>query len=74
VSKSFKHINPRKAAGPDGIPSRILIACVDQLTGVFTDIFNLFIYPSVVSTCFKMSTIVTVPKKIKLSDLNDYRP
>ena len=41
VSKTFKRVNPRKAAGPDGIPSRVLRACADQLAGVFTDIFNL---------------------------------
>ena len=31
VSKTFKRVNPRKAAGPDGIPSRFLRACTDQL-------------------------------------------
>ena len=41
VSKTFKRVNHRKAAGPDGIPSRVLRACVDQLAGVFTGIFNL---------------------------------
>ena len=41
VSKTFKRVNPRMAAVPYGIPSRILRACADQLAGVFTDIFNL---------------------------------
>ncbi|CDQ58637.1 unnamed protein product [Oncorhynchus mykiss] len=63
--------NPRKAAGPDGIPSRALRACADQLAGVFTDIFNQSLSQSVVPTCFKRATIVPVPKKAKL---NDYRP
>ena len=40
MSKTFKRVNPRKAAGPDGIPIRVLRACADQLAGVFTDIFN----------------------------------
>ena len=40
VSKTFKRVNPRKAADPDGIPSRVLRACADQLAGVFMDIFN----------------------------------
>ena len=38
MSETFKRVNPRKAAGPDGIPSRALRACADQLAGVFTDI------------------------------------
>lgn len=29
VIKTFKHVNPRKAAGPDGILSRVLRACAD---------------------------------------------
>uniref|UniRef100_A0A8C7MZF5 Reverse transcriptase domain-containing protein n=1 Tax=Oncorhynchus kisutch TaxID=8019 RepID=A0A8C7MZF5_ONCKI len=74
VSKTFKRVNPRKAAGPDGIPSRALRACADQLAGVFTDIFNQSLYQSAVPTCFKRATIVPVPKKAKVTELNDYRP
>ena len=31
VSKSFKCVNLRKVAGPDGIPTRVLRVCADQL-------------------------------------------
>jgi hypothetical protein len=41
VSKTFKRVNPRKATGPDDIPSCVLRACIEQLAGVFTDMFNL---------------------------------
>ena len=68
VSKTFKCVNPRKAAGPDGNPRRILRACADLLAGVFTDIFNQSLSQSVVPT------IVPVPKKPKVTELNDYRP
>ncbi|CDQ96003.1 unnamed protein product, partial [Oncorhynchus mykiss] len=71
VSKTFKRVNPRKAAGPGGIPSRGLRACSDQLAGVFTDIFNQSLSQSAVPTCFKRATTVPVPKKAKL---NDYLP
>ena len=73
VSKTFKRVNPRKTAGPDGIPSRVLRACADQLAGVFTDIFNQSLPQSAVPTCFKWATIVPVPKKAKGTNLNDYR-
>ena len=63
VSKTFKHVNPRNAAGPDGIPSRVLRACADQLTGVFMDIFNQSLSQSAVPICFKRAPIVPVPKK-----------
>ena len=50
VSKTFKRVNPREAAGPDDIPSRVLRAKADQLAGVFTDIFNLSLSQSAVPT------------------------
>ncbi len=60
--------------GPDGIPGHVLRACAFQLAGVFTDIFNLSLSLSVVPLCFKKSTIVPIPKKNKITCLNDWRP
>jgi hypothetical protein len=74
VSKTFKHVNPRNADGPDGTPTLVLRACADQLAGVFMDMFNLSLSQSAAPTCFKMTTIVPVPKKAKVTELNDYRP
>ena len=70
VSRTFKQVN--KAAGPDGLPGRVLRACGDQLAGVFTDIFNISLIESVIPTCFKQTTIVLVPKNTKATCLNDY--
>ncbi len=74
VTRSFKRVNICKAVGPDGIPGRVLKACAYQLAGVFTDIFNLSLSLSVVPSCFKKSTIVPIPKKNKITCLNDWRP
>ena len=74
VSKTFKQVNIHKAAGPDGLPGRVLRACADQLAAVFTDIFNMSLIESVIPTCFKQTTIVPVPKNTKVTCLNDYRP
>ena len=74
VNKTFKRVNRRKAAGPDGIPSHVLRASAEQLAGVFTDIFNLSLSQSAVPTCFKMATIVPVPKNAKVTELNGYHP
>ncbi len=74
VTRSFKRVNIHKAVGPDGIPGRVLRACAFQLAGVFIDIFNLSLSLSVVPLCFKKSTIVPIPKKNKITCLNDWRP
>uniref|UniRef100_A0A674NYU7 Reverse transcriptase domain-containing protein n=1 Tax=Takifugu rubripes TaxID=31033 RepID=A0A674NYU7_TAKRU len=74
VYTALSRINPRKAAGPDGIPGRVLRACAEQLAGIFTDIFNLSLAHAVVPSCFKATTIVPVPKHSRPTCLNDYRP
>ena len=38
----------------------------------FTDIFNLSLTESVIPTCFKQTTTVSVPKEAKVTCLNDY--
>lgn len=74
VRRALRRVNSRKAAGPDGIPGRLLKSCADQLAPVFTTIFNLSLVHSVVPICLKKSTIIPVPKKNSPACLNDYRP
>ncbi len=66
-------MNVRKAAGPDGITSRVLRSFADQPAGLFTSIFNESLATSVVPTSFKKSVIIPVPKNSKPPCLNDYR-
>ena len=48
--------------------------CADQLSPLFTDIFNTSLETCHVPVCFKSSTIIPVPKKPRITGLNDYRP
>ncbi len=74
VIRTLRKINIRKAAGPDGIPGRVLRDCAAELGEVFTNIFNLSLLKCTVPTCLKTSTIVPVPKLAAITSLNDYRP
>jgi len=74
VCAARSKINVRKAAGPDGIPGRVLKTCDVQLTGALTDIFNLSLAQAAVPTCFKLTSIVPVPKHSTAMSLNDFRP
>ncbi|KAI2645940.1 hypothetical protein H4Q32_025291 [Labeo rohita] len=74
VRKTLSRVNPRKAAGPDNIPGRVLRDCAAQLTDVLTDIFNTSLSQAVVPMCLKSTFIIPVPKKSPVSCLNDYRP
>ena len=65
VKRVLASVNPRKAAGPDNIPGRVLKDCAEQLSDVFTDIFNTSLSQAAVPTCLKSATIIPVPKKSK---------
>ncbi|KAI3356730.1 hypothetical protein L3Q82_003409 [Scortum barcoo] len=41
VHRALRRVNPRKAAGPDNIPGRVLRVCASELADVFTSIFHL---------------------------------
>ena len=74
VRRVFQRLNSRKAAGSDNISPCLLKLCADQLSGVFTDMFNTSFSQCKIPHCFKKSTIIPVPKKSTASCLNDYRP
>jgi len=51
-----------------------LKVCADQLAPIFTQIFNRSLELCEVPSCFKLSTIIPVPRKPTITGLNDYRP
>ncbi len=74
VCQVFIKNKRRKARGPDGVSPACLKSCADQLAPIFTQIFNRSLELCEVPSCFKRSTIIPVPKKPKITGLNDYRP
>ncbi|KAI2645419.1 putative RNA-directed DNA polymerase from transposon BS [Labeo rohita] len=74
VRQVFRKNKRRKAPGPDGVTSTCLKTCADQLAPIFSQIFNRSLELCEVPSCFKRSTIIPVPKKPKITGLNDYRP
>ncbi len=68
------HKEQKKEPGPDGVSPACLKSCADQLAPIFTQIFNRSLELCEVPSCFKCSTIIPVPKKPKITGLNDYRP
>lgn len=64
----------RKAAGPDGISSRLLWDCADQLCQVVLHIYNLSLSLERVPELWKTSCLVPVPKIAHPREPNHYRP
>jgi len=69
-----KVLKPRKAAGPYGVPGKVLKACCNELSAVFTTIFNLSLAQAIVPSSLKSATIIPIPKKSAPNSLADYRP
>ncbi len=74
VNRVFRKQRSRKASGPGGISPACLNVCADQLAPIFTQIFNRSLELCEVPCCFKQSTIISIPKKPKITGLNNYRP
>ncbi|KAK3511538.1 hypothetical protein QTP70_009333 [Hemibagrus guttatus] len=74
VRQIFLKQKRRKAPGPDGVTPACLRTCADQLTFIFSQIFNRSLELCEVPACFKRSTIIPIPKKPKITGLNDCRP
>lgn len=74
MRRVLRSVNPRKAAGPDGVPGEVLKACADQLSTVFATIFNLSLARVIIPPCLKSAVIIPVPRKPTIDGLNDYRP
>ncbi|KAK3553015.1 hypothetical protein QTP86_031159, partial [Hemibagrus guttatus] len=72
VRQIFLKQKRRKAPGPYGVTPACLKTCADQLAFIFSQIFNRSLELCEVPACFKRSTII--PKKPKITGLNDYRP
>ncbi len=73
VCQVFRKQKRKKTIGPDGVTPAFLKSCADQLVPIFTKIFNRPLELCEVPSCFKHSTIIPIPKKPKITGLNDYR-
>ncbi len=67
VRQVFRKQKRKKAPGPDCVTQVCLKSCADQLVPITLELCE-------VPSCFKRSTIIPIPKKSKITGLNDYRP
>ena len=67
--KEFLNVNANKAKGPDGLTGKILKTCASQLCHIYSHMST-----SSIPNISKTSKIITVPKKEKVTTINDLRP
>lgn len=74
VRNQLGMIKARKTAGPDGIRSRLLRSCADELYVIVEHLANLGLMLEGVPHLWKTSCVVPVPKTPHPKNLGCYRP
>ena len=76
VAEVLRHLDPKKACGPEGIPSRLLFELANVIAPSLTRLFNMSLSLGVVPINWKRANITAVFKKDdpSLSSWCNYRP
>jgi hypothetical protein len=74
VEKSLLNLNPTKAPGPDGIPTKILKDYAKEIAPTLTTIFNTSLKVGIVPKDWKRANVCAIHKKGKKCDPSNYRP
>ncbi len=70
----FRSLKVNKSQGPDKITPKLMKTCAQELAVPFTRVFNLSLENHQLPLIWRTSEIVPVPKKKKVTTLNDLRP
>jgi hypothetical protein len=74
VMHHLSHLDPSKAAGPDGIPGRILKECSSVIAPSLCSLFNHSLHSGTLPTEWKSANVTPVHKKEKKEPATNYRP
>ena len=74
ITDLLENLNPNKAAGPDGIPPRILKELATELSSVIHRLFQLSIDSAYIPDDWKLAHITPLFKKGSKCDPGNYRP
>ena len=74
VRKVVMNLDLSKASGPDCIPVVVLKSCEPELSFTLAEIFNKCLKESCFPDCWKVSSVVSVFKKVERSTAKNYRP
>ena len=73
-AKQLSKLSPGKAAGPDGLTSRILKKLHTEIAPILADIYNASLSKGVIPTDWKNAFVTPVYKKGPKSKTENYRP
>ena len=74
VRRLLRQLDPSKATGPDGVPSRVLKECAEPLALPLSDLFSLCFRCGTQPSTWKIANVVPVHKRKSKSEAKNYRP
>ena len=74
VTAALKQVDASKAQGPDGIPTRLLKDCAEEITPKLLTLFNASLAQGIVPVQWKEANVVPVFKKGDPTNASNYRP
>ena len=74
VQKLLEELQPRKAAGPDGIPCRLLQLCAEEIAPALTKLFQLSLDTGNIPSIWKHAIVQPIFKKGDRNNASNYRP
>ena len=74
VNKVLKSLQPNKALGPDGLPTKILVECADSISGSISELFNSSLETGSVPSKWKCANVAPIYKKGEVDCPANYRP
>ena len=74
IAKLLRNLNPRKAAGPDGIPCRLLQCAAEEIAPALTLLYNRSLESGEVPSAWRHALVQPVFKKGDRTVPGNYRP
>ena len=74
IIDAIKELSPNSAAGPDGIPSSLLINCASEIAPLLRKLFNASFLKGYIPSSFKRAAIVPIFKSGDKCLPGNYRP
>ena len=74
VKNVLSSVNPKKACGPDRVGGKIIKECSDQLSVVFSRLFQMLMNFHFVPRTWRTSQITPIAKTARAKEMNDFRP
>ncbi len=74
IKKEAKKLNKKRSSGCDGIPSFLLLQCIDEIAPILAHCINDSFSTGNFAQCLKLALVIPLHKKKEKTNPTNYRP